>query len=149
MRSMRKIICVLVTSMLLVSCSFQELEISQLKDFKITEFKDNVLTLHANVVVNNPNSVRMKISDADFDLKINEKIIGHLSQMDKLVLPAKTQKEYPVTAKFQLTNLENGIFSLIQIVNRRDSKISITGKVVGRSFLYRKSFDFKDIKIYE
>jgi hypothetical protein len=69
--------------------------------------------------------------------------------MDKIVLPPRTQKEYPVKARFELTNLENGIFSLIQIVNRRDSKLSVTGSVVGKSFLYRKTFDFTDIKIYE
>jgi LEA14-like dessication related protein len=125
------------------------LEINKFKNFEIVEFKDNSLTLKANIVVNNPNPVRMKISDADFELKINEKVIGHLLQMDKLVLPARSQNEYPVTAKFQLTNLQNGLFSLIQIVNRKDSKISVSGSVIGSSFLYRKKFDFNDIKIYE
>lgn len=146
---MKKLIYVLLIGLLTASCSFQSLEISQFNNFEILEFKDNVLTLRANVMVNNPNPVRMKISDADFDLKINDKVVGHLSQMDKLVLPAKTMKEYPVTARFKLNQLENGIFSLIQIVNRRDSKISVTGSVVGKSLLYRKTFDFNDIKIYE
>lgn len=146
---MKKIVYILLLSLLTVSCSFQELEINRFKDFEIVEFKDNFLTLKANIVVNNPNPVRMKISDANFDLKINEKVIGRLSQMDKLVLPARSKKEYPVTAKFELTNLKNSLFSLIQIVNRRDSKISVSGSVTGSSFLYRKKFDFADIKIYE
>ena len=146
---MRKLIYILLVSLLTVSCSFQSLEISEFRNFEIVEFKDNVVTLKANIVVNNPNAVKLKISDADFDLKINEKKVGHLSQMDKIVLPARTKKEYPVTEKFELTNLENGLFSLIQIVNRRDSKLSVTGSVVGKSFLYRKTFDFSDIKIYE
>lgn len=146
---MKNLLYILLIALLSSSCSFQELEISQLKNFEIIEFKDNVLTLKANVVVNNPNAVRMKISDADFDLKINETVVGHLTQMDKIVLPARSQKEYPVTAKFELTNLKNGLFSLIQIVNRRDSKVSITGSVVGKSFIYRKTFDFSDIKIYQ
>lgn len=133
----------------MMSCKFQELEITQFKNFEILEFKDNVLTLKANVVINNPNAMRLKISDADFDLKINEKVVGRLSQMDKIVLPARSQSEYPVKARFELTDLQNGIFSLIQIVNRRDSKLSVTGSVVGKSFLYRKTFDFTDIKIYE
>jgi LEA14-like dessication related protein len=146
---MKKLIFLLVVGLLTVSCSFQSLEISQFNNFEILEFKDNVLTLKANVMVNNPNPVRMKISDADFDLKINDKVVGHLSQMDKLILPAHTKKEYPVTARFELNHLENGLFSLIQIVNRRDARISVTGSVVGKSFLYRKTFDFNDIKIYE
>lgn len=146
---MKNLLLILFIAFLSSSCSFQEVEISQLKNFEIIEFKDNVLTLKANVVVNNPNAVRMKISDADFDLKINESVVGHLTQMDKIVLPARSQKEYPVTAKFELTNLKNGLFSLIQIVNRRDSKVSITGSVVGKSFIYRKTFDFSDIKIYQ
>lgn len=132
------------------SCmSLQSLEIREFKNFEIVEFKDNMLTLKANIVVNNPNAVRMKISDASFDLKINETVIGHLTQMDKLVLSSHSQKEYPITAKFEMTNLKNGIMSLIQIVNRRDSKISVTGSVVGKTFLYGKRFDFKDIKINE
>lgn len=125
------------------------MEISEFKNFEIVEFKDNTLTLKANIVVNNPNPVRMKISDADFDLKVNGTKIGRLTQMDKLTLAAKSEKEYPVQAKFELTNLRNGIFSLIEIVNSRNSKIAVTGSVVGTSFLYRKTFDFTDIKIYE
>lgn len=140
----------LIIAVNFTSCvSLQSLEISQFKDFEIVEFRDNMLTLRAKIVVSNPNSVRMKISDANFDLKINETIIGHLSQMDKLILPARSNNEYPVLAKFQITNLKNGIMSLIQIVNRRDSKISVTGSVVGKTILYRKKFEFSDIKIYE
>lgn len=145
----KKLLYILLIGFFTVSCSFQELEISHFKNFQILEFKDNVLTLKADVVINNPNTMRLKITDADFDLKINEKVVGRLTQIDKLVLPPRTKNEYPVKAKFELNKLENGIFSLIQIVNRRDAKISVTGSVVGKSFLYRKSFDFNDIKIYE
>ncbi|HEX3009364.1 MAG TPA: LEA type 2 family protein [Bacteroidales bacterium] len=146
---MKKVLYLLILAALTVSCKFQSLEISRFDNFQIVEFKDNVLTLKADVVVNNPNPMRLKIIDADFDLKINDKIVGHLSQMDKLVLAANTQKQYPITAKFELTSLQNGLMSLIQIVNRRGSHVSVTGSVTGKSFLYRKSFDFSDIKIYE
>jgi LEA14-like dessication related protein len=108
-----------------------------------------MLTLKADIVINNPNTIKLKISDADFDLKIDKTVVGKLTQMDKLVLAPHSQKSYPVKAKFELNNLPNGIFSLMQIVNKRDAKISVTGSVVGKSFLYRKTFDFKDIKIYE
>ncbi len=149
MKNIKYIFLLSLLTIFLSSCSLQSLEISEFKNFQIVEFKDNLLTLKADIVVNNPNSVRMKISDADFDLKINESVVGHLTQMDKLVLHAKSQKEYPVLVKFEMKNLKNGLMSLIQIVNRRDSKISVTGSVVGKTFLYRKTFDFKDIKIYE
>ncbi|NJK94772.1 MAG: LEA type 2 family protein [Bacteroidetes bacterium] len=150
---MKKLLYILFISLISLSFSscvkLQSLEISKFKDFEIVDFKDNVLTLRANIVVSNPNPVKMKISDAKFDLKISETVVGHLSQMDKLVLPARSENEYPVMAKFQITNLKNGLMSLIQIVNRRDAKISVTGSVVGKTLLYRKTFDFKDIKIYE
>lgn len=146
---MKKFIYLIIIAFLTISCSFQSLEIHEFKNFQILEFKDNVLTLKADIVINNPNTIKLKISDADFDLKINEKVVGKLTQMDKLVLAPRTQKSYPVKAKFELNNLSNGIFSLIQIVNKRDAKLSVTGSVVGKSFLYRKTFDFSDIKIYE
>lgn len=150
MRKGINIILVGVLAVLAISCvKLQTLEIKQFKDFEIVEFKDNMLTLKANLVVNNPNPVSMKVSDANFDLKINENVVGHLMQMDKLTLQARSEKEYPVTAKFQMTNLKNGLMSLIQIVNRRDSKISVSGTVVGKTLLYKKTFDFTDVKIYQ
>lgn len=146
---MKKFLYILVLAVTTVSCSFQSLEVHQFKNFKILEFNNNVLTLQADVVINNPNAIKLKIADADFDLKIDGTVVGKLTQMDKIVLPARTEKSYPVKAKFELTNLKDGLFSLIQIVNRRDAKLSVTGSIVGKSFLYRKTFDLNDIKIYE
>ncbi len=146
---MRKLIYLIIIALVTVSCSFQSLEIHEFKNFQILEFNNNVLTLKADIVINNPNTIKLKITDADFDLKIDEKIVGKLTQMDKLVLAPRTQKSYPVKAKFELNNLPNGIFSLIQIVNKRGAKLSVSGSVTGKSFLYRKTFDFNDIKIYE
>lgn len=150
--AMRKVNLLVIGFLMILSSScmkMESLEIKQFKDFEIVEFKDNMLTLKAKLVVNNPNPVTMKVLDANFDLRINESVVGHLSQMDKITLLARSEKEYPVTAKFQMTNLKNGLMSLIQIVNRRDSKVSVSGSVVGKTFLYKKTFNFTDIKIYQ
>lgn len=144
------LLALLFFSVVLTSCtSLKEIEISQFRNFEIVEFKDNALTLRANIEIDNPNSLRMKITDAKFDLMMNDKKIGHLSQMDNITLLARTKKEYPVTAKFEITSLKNGLLSLMQIVNRRDSRVSVSGSVTGRTFLYRKTFEFKDIKLYQ
>jgi LEA14-like dessication related protein len=144
------ILLLVITTLIVSSCvTIQPIEISQFRNFEIAEFKDNTLTLKANLEVNNPNPLRMKVVNANFDLKINDKIIGHLSQMDPLTLEAKTKKEYPVLAKFEITSLKNGILSLMQLVNRRDAHISVSGSITGKTMFYRKKFDFTDIKIYQ
>lgn len=140
----------LTISLLTTSCkTIQPVEILQFSNFEITEFKDNKLTLKALLEVNNPNPLRMKVLNANFDLKLNNQVIGHLSHIDPLTLQAGTKKEYPVKASFEITSLKNGILTLMQIVNRRDAHISVSGSITGKTFIYRKTFEFTDIKIYQ
>lgn len=149
---MKKVVSILlvISSLFLASACFsvKPIEIEQLNHFEIAEFKDNFLTLKATITIHNPNSLKLKITDARFDLKINDKVVGNLEQMETLAISANSEKEYPIVAKFKISNLKNGILSLMELVNKRDPKISLTGSVTGRSFLYKKTFDFTDIKIY-
>ena len=141
-------IFVLVTvSFLFASCSgIEEIKVGNIRGVEIKGINNDVLDVEITVPVENPNSFKVKLKDADLTVTNGETLIGTITQMDEIIISGNSSKEYPVHIKVKLANFSNNLFSIYSTFsNKLDMKLSGTIKV--RSFPYFRKIKIKDYKL--
>ena len=137
----------LITSLLLalgISCM---LSCSKPKDLQYLDFEnlrlqkaslsESVVT--ADIKYFNPNHFKLQLKQADFDVFVNEKFVGH-SHLDTLIhIPSLDTFYVPVTMNLQLGDLMK---NALQLLMHPEVTLKVQGKAkVGKSGIY-KNFPF-------
>ena len=60
---------------LLTAC-LEEPDIIKYDNFEIDQYENNVLTFHFDLTVNNTNKFKIKLKKADFNVKIEDELLG-------------------------------------------------------------------------
>jgi len=141
-------IFVLVTvSFLLASCSgIEEIKVGNIRGVEIKGINGDVLNVEITVPVENPNSFKVKLKDADLTVNNGETLIGTVQQMEDIIIPGNSSKEYPIRVKVKLANFNNNLFSIYSTFSSNlDLRLSGTMKV--GSFPYFRKIKIKDYKL--
>ena len=124
----------------IVSCSnIKEIKIGDIRDVNIINLNNNILTLKVVVPVENPNSFNVKIKGADLRVIMGDKEIGKVKQIDDLMIYGKSTKEYPVMIMIELTDVNSIMASAYQIFSGEMHDVRLSGTVVVKSFMYRRT----------
>jgi LEA14-like dessication related protein len=81
----------------------------------------------------NPNSYGMTLKDANLDLYINDKLVGHATMEEKFKVPAADTFLLPVKLKADL----NGVLkNALQVMSNKEMNVKLKGTVkAGRTIL--------------
>jgi len=135
------IIILLSLPLLFSGCiSHEEVKLLNVKDITYQEFKGNVLRLAITATVNNPNFFSVKIKDANMDLRLNEKVIGAVTQVEQIVLDGRTQKDYKVQVSIEMKDMLTNVLALSRVLMNEPQKLNFSGTVHVKSFLYSKTY---------
>ena len=135
------IIILLSYSTLFSGCTgYDDVKILNIKDVTYQEFRGNVLRLAITATVDNPNYFSVRIKDANMDLRLNEQVIGTVTQVEHIVLEGRAQKDYKVQISIEVKDMMSNIIGLSRILMNEPHKLNLSGTVHVKSFLYSKTF---------
>ena len=119
---------------------YEEIKVLNIKDVTYQEFKGNTLRLAITATVDNPNHFSVKIKNADMALRLNERVIGNVTQVEQVVLDGRAQKDYKVQVSIEIKDMLSGFIGLSRVLMNEPQKLNLSGTVQVKSFLYSKTF---------
>lgn len=141
-KSINQIVSILLLILLISGCSsVKEIQIGDIKDVRLKSIENNLVGLELELPVTNPGNFKIKIIDMDFDISINGKHLGKMTNPEKIVIPSKFDNIQTFPVQLELSNFLSGALSMYRLRNMKNLEIQITGKVKARSFLYIKTID--------
>ncbi|WP_158267009.1 LEA type 2 family protein [Chitinophaga niastensis] len=82
----------------------------------------------------NPNNYKLQLKDADFDLFIDDRPVGHSLQDSMIYIPAKDTFYFPVKLEINMANVFQNAFTAF---SNKEVTIKATGKCkVGKGGIY-------------
>ena len=130
---------------LLTGCfSYKPVELKEVSYVEILKINPDSIAVEVTVQIENPNGYRIKLTEPDVDLFVNDKLVGQAVFYEDLVLDKRTDTSYvvPVSAAF------DGKFNSIMIASLGglfggNMTVGAKGTIVGKAGLIRKTVPFE------
>jgi LEA14-like dessication related protein len=138
----KKYLIIILLSLPLVfsGCSkYEEIKLINIKDVTYQEFKGNMLRLAITATVHNPNRFAVKIKNANMDLKLNDRIIGTVSQIEQVELAGRKQADYKLYVSIEIKDMLSNLTGLFRVLMNDTKNLSLSGSVHVKSFMYNKT----------
>jgi LEA14-like dessication related protein len=120
----------------LLSCGHpKDLQYLDFQNLRLQKAGISESVVTADIRYFNPNNFKLQLKEADLDLFVNEKYVGH-SHLDTLIhIPAKDTFYVPVSVKLNLADLFK---NALQLVLNPEVSLKIEGKAkVGKAGIYK------------
>ena len=135
------IIVLLSLPLLFSGCSgFEDVELVSIKDVTYQEFKGNILRLAITATVNNPNRFSVKLKNANMDLRLKDRIIGTVTQVEQIELDGRTQKDYKIQVSIEVKDMLSNLINLYRILMNEPKDLNLSGTVQAKYLFYSKTF---------
>lgn len=133
---MKSSICILLLLIFATSCqSPKDLEFRNVQNITLDNLSFNDATLKMELVYYNPNNYGLELNRTDFDIYVNENLLGHSLQDLQLKIPSRKEFTVPVQVNLDMKNLlKNGITALFN----KEVKVRLIGKArLGKAGVYK------------
>lgn len=138
---MRKIFAIIIAlSMVLCSCSFEELSIGKPKNVKCDKLSLQCLKISADIPIENPNNIGFTVNKVSIDLSIGDVKLGTLSKNDKVKIPANSNQTYRVEYEVNPADVVKEPLTLIKAITL-GGELHMKGYVKASKMLISKKFD--------
>ena len=135
------IIALLFLPLLFSGCSgFEDVELVSIKDVTYQEFKGNILRLAITATVNNPNRFAVKLKNANMDLRLKDRVIGTVTQVEQIELEGRTKKDYKIQVSIEVKDMLSNLINLYRILMNEPKNLNLSGTVQAKYLLYSKTF---------
>ena len=125
------------------SCSYENVEITQLRELKFSELNAKSLKISGEVKVLNPNPYPVKIKSIDADLFVNHKKTGKAKLIKNLKIPSNSHDF--IKAEID-TEIDGGSLNILPLVLQSALSGNVEFRLVGdlkaSSYLYSKRIEF-------
>lgn len=130
----------------LSGCEFKDLTLNRVESFELDEVSKKGMEATISLVITNPNSYAINVTDANFDLFSNGSKVGDAVLKKSFKIKANSTETYPVQLKGSLGNLlASGVSSIISALQGKSPEVNIKGDLKARAFIFSKTIpvDFK------
>ena len=132
---------------LLFSCSgIEEIKVGNIRNIELKGINNNVIDVELTLPVENPNSFNVKLKDANLKVTNVETLVGTITQMEEIVISAKTTKDYTIHVKVSLDGRNVNLLSIYSLFNNKPD-LRLSGTIKVRSSLYRGKIKIKDYQL--
>jgi LEA14-like dessication related protein len=113
---------------------FKDPEFIEARDFKIRSLGLKSSTVSADLVYYNPNNFGLKLKNADLDVYLDDRFVGH-SVVDTLIdIPARDSFALPVKLDVEMKNL---LPNALSILTQHEIMLGIKGKArIGKGGIF-------------
>jgi LEA14-like dessication related protein len=124
-----------VAALSLVSCAnLDNIEVGEIEDVNISRFGIREIEFEVFMPIDNPSSFRFRIIDVDLDVYINNDYMGKISNVDNVLVPARSSELYSFALKVEFSNILKGALSMFNLYLDREAEFEIRGSIGVRSF---------------
>jgi len=135
------IITLLFLPLFFSGCShYEDIKVTKVKDVTYEELKGKILRLAIIATVDNPNYFNVKIKNANIDLRLNDRVIGTVTQVEQIELAGRKHQDYKIQISIELKDIMSNLLNLSRILMNETKNLNLSGTVQVKSFLYNKTF---------
>ncbi len=138
------ITALVMSSLFLSSCGdFKEIEISDIKAFRIEKMNGNTIDMVVSTEILNPNSFGVTVVDADFDVTVQGINLGKTNINKNIKINRKSTELHDIYFTLELNKLSKAALpTLIGFVamGKKEVNLKIDGSIKGKAFLISKRF---------
>lgn len=126
------------------SCSlFKDLQISNIQDIS-PSFENKTVVLNASIDVKNSNFYNVAVKASDLLVSIEDKELGNIELLEKVVFKRKSTGTYPF--KFKLKLADGALFTILRNVFKKEVTLAFKGKIKGTALGIPKSITINETK---
>ena len=135
-------IILLSLSLVFSGCTsgYDDVSVVKIKDVTYQELRGNVMKLSILITINNSNFFNVKIADANMELRLHDRVIGNVTQVEQIELVGRTEKDYTIYLSIELKDMMTNIINLYRIFMDDPKNLNLSGTVHVKSFMYSKTF---------
>jgi LEA14-like dessication related protein len=126
------------------SCSlFKDLQISNIQDIS-PSFENKTIVLNASIDVKNSNFYNVTVKASELIASINDKELGNIELLEKVVFKRKSTGSYPL--KFKMKLADGALFTILKNVFKKEVTIAFKGKIKGSALGIPKHITINETK---
>ena len=145
---MGKFLCIILFSftVLFTGCiGYEEIRIVKIKDVSYREFRGSTLKLAIVLTVDNPNYFNVKITGADMKLRLQERVVGNLIQIENVEINRRMEKDYTIQIAIEMRDLTSNALNIARVFMNDPKHLNLSGTVHVKSFLYSNTFHIENM----
>lgn len=121
---------------------YKDVEVLEIQNLEILNMSDDVVEIMLEVEVENPNSFKVKLIDADIDVFLNEKDMGKLKLGDTVILPKKSKSVQKLKILADAEKIQKNILSnALSFLFAKSADLKAQGTVKGKALGIGKKVD--------
>ena len=131
----------LTLPILLSGCINQkEIRIVKIKDVKYEELRGSTLRLAITATIDNPKYFDVKITNADMVLRLQDNVLGNITQVEQIELSGRSEKDYTIRFSIEMRDVMANMMSLYRLFMNDPKDLNLSGTMHIRSFLYSRTY---------
>jgi len=128
-------VILLFVPLLLTGCiSYDDIQVLKVKDVSYQEFKGTTLKLAFVATVKNPNFYSVTVKNANMDLRLQDRILGKVTQIDHIEIKGRTEKDYKINISVEIKDMLSNVLSLSRVLMNEPSSLNLSGTVQAKTF---------------
>jgi LEA14-like dessication related protein len=141
---LKKYIYIVSILLLFTSCSlFKDIKINAVKDIS-PSIENKAIIINTSVEVKNPNFYRVAIKSTDLQVFLDDKELGNIELLDKVLFKKKTTDTYIIKLKMKLA--DGALFTILRNVFKKEVTLTFKGKIKGAAMGIPKSITINETK---
>ncbi|MDA9312353.1 LEA type 2 family protein [Vicingaceae bacterium] len=140
MRTIRKFSIILILILSFDSCTYEEVEITDIKYVKLVEFSQKGLVVESEIKIKNPNGFQLSMVDSEFDIYIKGSKLAKANVDNNIRIPKNSEEYHKVMMKSNFEDFADGamIRLLGLTLGSKEIDFKVDGYVTGRAFFIKK-----------
>lgn len=140
MRTIRKFSIILILILSFNSCTYEEVEITDIKYVKLVEFSQKGLVVESEIKIKNPNGFQLSMVDSEFDIYIKGSKLAKANVDNNIRIPKNSKEYHKVMMKSNFEDFADGamIRLLGLTLGSKEIDFKVDGYVTGRAFFIKK-----------
>ncbi len=127
--------------LLFFSCQTPEKPtLKDIRNIRVLSFSNDLVTIQADAIIENPNVVELSITDVAIEVKVNDIPASEVAQVEDTQIPANSERSVPMKVSFPPSKVmeSSGLGGLLNMALSKSVKVNYKGsfkvKVMGISF---------------
>lgn len=143
-----RIFAVLTILFLLTNaCSFKDaVKVTSIKELRPSLEKRGI-GLTATLEIENTHFFNVTIKPSKITVMLEDKELGELQLIDKVILSSKSKESYPLKFVFQLS--EGAMFKILSNVLKRDVNLTFKGKIKAKAMGFPVPIQVNETKLFD
>lgn len=125
----------LISLLVTLSCSsLKPVELKKVESVKILTTSSEGVDLELNLIISNPNFLKLKITDGDLNLVLNKIDMGKAQLKNAVSLPAHSEVSHKFIVHVGVSNaLLGGLASLLSLFKSNTATVTMKGTIKAKS----------------